>query len=53
MQRNKGKKAVKIDLEKAYDKISWSFLKNILRAVGLQYKGEAHYQLPILSVIGC
>lgn len=26
--------AVKVDLEKAYDRVSWSFLKEILRDVG-------------------
>lgn len=28
--------AVKLDLEKAYDRISWSFLRKVLIAIGLE-----------------
>lgn len=35
LKRKKGWVAVKIDLEKAYDCVSWSFLRDTLRDVGI------------------
>lgn len=32
----KGWVMVKVDLEKAYDRIEWVFLEKVLRAVGLE-----------------
>lgn len=38
MRRNKGRKgfvAIKVDLEKAYDRLNWGILRDTLREVGL------------------
>lgn len=39
MRKNKGKRrcpAVKLDLEKAFDRMSWKFVENVFGAVGLE-----------------
>lgn len=41
MRRKTGKKgsmAIKIDLQKAYDRVNWGFLKKILETVGFEQK---------------
>ena len=41
MQKIKGKKgfmAIKIDLEKAYDRVNWDFLVDTLQEIGLDNK---------------
>lgn len=41
MRRKTGKKgsmAIKIDLQKAYDRVTWGFLKKILETVGFEQK---------------
>ncbi|EOY00464.1 Non-LTR retroelement reverse transcriptase-like protein [Theobroma cacao] len=35
MRRNEGAKAIKINLEKAYDRLKWSFLQEVLEEIGL------------------
>ena len=36
MKGNKGFMAVKVDLEKAYDKMNWNFLRETLQEIGLK-----------------
>ncbi|TXG66289.1 hypothetical protein EZV62_007564 [Acer yangbiense] len=62
MRKKKGRSrqmAIKIDLEKAYDKISWSFLHSVLleihrenKTVALRYseRSKAHPQLPHFGI---
>lgn len=33
-KRKKGEMIIKIDLEKAYDRVDWKFLKEVVRKVG-------------------
>lgn len=38
MNGKKGFMAIKVDLEKAYDRLEWSFVKEILEEVGFDGK---------------